>query len=238
MKLTQALVLGLPAFSAAYPGMGSMSKAEMTEYLQKRQLQDTALEERQVLSGVVTGLIGTVQALTNTISGLLGAVANNISPGNKRPEPGYDYKAPGPSDSRGPCPGLNLLANHGYLPRNGHVTFQQVLEATSRGFNMGADLATILTTFAVLADGDIANESFYLGSLTGADGLNRHSTVEADVSPNREGNLFHFKATHPSTNIFQTTTTAAATTTTSPPASLSKTSGSPPPIPASNSPWT
>ncbi|KAJ4287353.1 hypothetical protein N0V90_012751 [Kalmusia sp. IMI 367209] len=182
MKFGRPFLFALPALTTAYPGMGSMSNAQMAEYLHKRQIEGAALEERQVL----TGLIGTVQALTNTVSGLLGAVANNVAPKNKRPEPGYEFKAPGPGDSRGPCPGLNLLANHGYLPRNGKVTFGQVLEATSRGFNMGADLATILTTFAVLADGDIATESFYLGSLTGADGLNRHSTVEADVSPNRE----------------------------------------------------
>jgi hypothetical protein len=25
-------------------------------------------------------------------------------------------------DQRGPCPGLNVLANHGYIPRNGVVT--------------------------------------------------------------------------------------------------------------------
>lgn len=180
MKFTQAFLLALPALSAAYPGMTS---ADVEEHLRKRQVEEAALQERQLLSG----LIGSVQALTNTVSGLLGAVANNIAGSDKRPEPGYEFKAPGPNDSRGPCPGLNLLANHGYLPRNGHVTFQQVLEATSRGFNMGADLSAILATFAVLADGDIASESFYLGSLTGADGLNRHSTVEADVSPNREG---------------------------------------------------
>lgn len=57
----------------------------------------------------------------------------------------------------------------------------------SRGFNMGADLSSLLAVFAVLADGDIATESWYLG--TGPDnvgGLNRHSTVEADISPNRE----------------------------------------------------
>lgn len=29
------------------------------------------------------------------------------------------YQAPGPSDSRGPCPGLNTLANHGLINRNG-----------------------------------------------------------------------------------------------------------------------
>jgi hypothetical protein len=52
-------------------------------------------------------------------------------------------------------PGLNLLANYGYLPRNGLVNYEQVLDATSRGFNMGADLATVLAVFAILADGDI-----------------------------------------------------------------------------------
>lgn len=28
----------------------------------------------------------------------------------------YAWKAPGPNDIRGPCPGLNALANHGYFP--------------------------------------------------------------------------------------------------------------------------
>lgn len=52
---------------------------------------------------------------------------------------------------------------------------------------MGTDLATVLATFAVLANGDIETTSFYLGSgKNGIGGLNRHSTVEADVSPTRE----------------------------------------------------
>ena len=52
---------------------------------------------------------------------------------------------------------------------------------------MGADLAAVLATFAVLTDGDIASESWYLGaSPGGTGGLERHSTVEADISPNRE----------------------------------------------------
>ena len=28
----------------------------------------------------------------------------------------HAWKAPGPNDLRGPCPGLNALANHGYFP--------------------------------------------------------------------------------------------------------------------------
>lgn len=52
---------------------------------------------------------------------------------------------------------------------------------------MGTDLATVLATFAVLANGNIDTQSFYLGAgKNGVGGLNRHSTVEADVSPSRE----------------------------------------------------
>jgi hypothetical protein len=193
MKVSYSLLLALPALSAAYPGMAGMqSKAEMEQYLRARHAEAEAdagtLQERQLIPNLVGNLVGTVQALTNTVSGLLGSVANAVNPDNKRPEAGFEFKAPGLNDSRGPCPGLNLLANHGYLPRNGYVNFGQVLQATSRGFNMGADLASVLTIFAILGNGDIATESFYLGSgKNGIGGLNRHSTVEADVSPNREG---------------------------------------------------
>jgi hypothetical protein len=38
----------------------------------------------------------------------------------------HEFIAAAPSDLRGPCPGLNALANHGYIPRNGIVP---VLEA-------------------------------------------------------------------------------------------------------------
>ena len=34
----------------------------------------------------------------------------------------HAWQAPGPNDARGPCPGLNALANHGYLPRDGFAT--------------------------------------------------------------------------------------------------------------------
>ena len=33
----------------------------------------------------------------------------------------HAWAPPGPNDIRGPCPGLNALANHGYFPRNGIV---------------------------------------------------------------------------------------------------------------------
>lgn len=42
----------------------------------------------------------------------------------------HRWIAPGPNDIRGPCPGLNALANHGYFPRNGVVPLQQAATAT------------------------------------------------------------------------------------------------------------
>ncbi|KAF0322137.1 Aromatic peroxygenase [Colletotrichum sp. SAR11_59] len=178
MKYQTTILATLATSATAFPSM--MGSRQQLEELLKRNPEPVANPEPQLLGGVIGGL-------TSTITGLLGAVAQNINPANARPEKGFEFKAPGPGDSRGPCPGLNLLANHGYLPRNGHVTLGQVIEATARGFNMGADLSTILGVFAVLADGDIATESFYLGAGPGGvGGLNRHSTVEVDISVNRE----------------------------------------------------
>lgn len=200
MKLFPLLLISSSCTTYAFPGMASREEMAKrlfeerdAEVVAKREAEQ--LVERQLLgsllgnSSSVTDLLGdTVGALTGTLEGLLGSIAESVNPNNKRPEPGYVFQTPGPTDSRGPCPGLNLLANYGYLPRNGIVSAGQVLEATARGFNMGADLATVLIAFAVLADGDIPTETFALGTMGSGNvgGLNRHSTVEADVSPNRE----------------------------------------------------
>lgn len=45
----------------------------------------------------------------------------------------HAYKAPGPSDLRGPCPGLNAMANHGYIPHNGVATITQFIQGTYDG---------------------------------------------------------------------------------------------------------
>jgi Peroxidase, family 2 len=41
-------------------------------------------------------------------------------------------------DLRGPCPGLNAMANHGYLPHNGWASIEQFVEGTFTVFGMGA----------------------------------------------------------------------------------------------------
>ncbi len=45
----------------------------------------------------------------------------------------YAFVPPGPSDLRGPCPGLNAMANHGYIPHDGVATISQFIQGTYEG---------------------------------------------------------------------------------------------------------
>jgi len=126
------LLLGLPALGLAYPGMmGDMSREEALQMLREKRDAELVAESQPEKRQILSGLVGSVSQLVSDVGGLLGSVASSVDPANKRPEPGYTYKDPVSGDSRGPCPGLNLLANYGYLPRNGHVTFSEVLDATA-----------------------------------------------------------------------------------------------------------
>ncbi|QRV75403.1 peroxidase family 2 domain protein [Ceratobasidium sp. AG-Ba] len=57
------------------------------------------------------------------------------------------FVPPKAGDQRGPCPGLNALANHGYLPHNG-TPLAQAIEATNKVFGMSLDLATALSVYS------------------------------------------------------------------------------------------
>ncbi|KIK65092.1 hypothetical protein GYMLUDRAFT_117100, partial [Collybiopsis luxurians FD-317 M1] len=49
-------------------------------------------------------------------------------------------------DARAPCPGLNTLANHGYIPRSGrNITFIPLLRAIMEVYNLSVWLALIMT---------------------------------------------------------------------------------------------
>lgn len=137
MKVNALYVLvAQPMLGWAFPQMaGVASREEMLEQLKRQHDEQRVAEKRNPdpepspqLLGAVGGILG---SLAGDITGLLGSIASSVSPDNKRPEPGFTFQAPGPNDSRGPCPGLNLLANYGYLPRNGYVNLGQVIEATA-----------------------------------------------------------------------------------------------------------
>ncbi|TFL01326.1 Chloroperoxidase [Pterulicium gracile] len=110
--------------------------------------------------------------------------------------------APGPTDMRGPCPGLNTLANHGYVPRNGIVSVDHIMNAAQVRFNLGSGFSKAVASFAVLSRGNpmlnlisIGGESALVHPLPGnidgiPGGLSKHGRFEGDVSMTRRDAAF------------------------------------------------
>lgn len=62
----------------------------------------------------------------------------------------YAWVAPGTGDQRGPCPGLNALANHGYLPHNGVADIPTIVSAVNNGKSVSLwDFPRLLAAFRV-----------------------------------------------------------------------------------------
>lgn len=117
----------------------------------------------------------------------------------------YAWVAPGAGDQRGPCPGLNALANHGYLPHSGVADIPTIISAVNTAYGMGIDLGTFLAVYGTAFDGDpISLDPGYsiggpatsedilggLGLLETPSGLSgSHNNYEADTSPTR-GDLY------------------------------------------------
>ncbi|KAJ5120035.1 hypothetical protein N7448_010704 [Penicillium atrosanguineum] len=111
-------------------------------------------------------------------------------------------------DQRGPCPGLNALANHGYISRNAPwlivIKFANVIEAINEVYGMGVDLATVLAIMGTVWTGDPlsldpsfsiggrdTNVNSLLGNLGGLLGepqglIGSHNFIEADSSNTRD----------------------------------------------------
>lgn len=57
-------------------------------------------------------------------------------------DPDHPYVAPTHSDRRSPCPGLNILANHGYINRNGSfITGESATAAQMQVYNFSREVA-------------------------------------------------------------------------------------------------
>ncbi|KAJ3721324.1 Chloroperoxidase [Lentinula guzmanii] len=111
----------------------------------------------------------------------------------------HAFAPPGPGDFRGPCPGLNAMANHGYIPRKGIATIEEFVQGTYKVFGMGEDLAFLLSTYGAVIDGGMLPLSFsigtgedsILGPLSGNGLTGSHNNYEGDASPTR-GDYFEY----------------------------------------------
>ncbi|KIJ44698.1 hypothetical protein M422DRAFT_167933 [Sphaerobolus stellatus SS14] len=113
----------------------------------------------------------------------------------------HPFKTQGTDEIRGPCPALNTLANHGYLPRSGVARPDQIVTAVMEGLNLGNDFAKFLTYQAFLMNGNPLTNLMSIGMktpLTGQDppkpaqvgGLSQHGTFEGDTSMSRVDAFF------------------------------------------------
>ncbi|KAM0544102.1 hypothetical protein ACHAPJ_011984 [Fusarium lateritium] len=81
----------------------------------------------------------------------------------------------GPGDFRGPCPMMNTLANHGFLPHDGrNLTEETVVGALKRGINFDEALGKIMFEQALVANPE-PNATFFT----------LHNVLEHDASMSR-----------------------------------------------------
>ncbi|KAF7327276.1 Cloroperoxidase [Mycena kentingensis (nom. inval.)] len=113
------------------------------------------------------------------------------------PDAAHPFMAPGPKDQRGPCPGMNTLANHGYIPRDGIATFEDILNAMVEVFNIRQDFGAFLVAANMLMKGNPYLNKISIGgvsskvpavpgSKTPPGGLSEHGGFEGDASLTRE----------------------------------------------------
>jgi hypothetical protein len=128
----------------------------------------------------------------------------------------HRFVPPGYMDFRGPCPGLNALANHDYIPHRGIATMDQLVNASVEVFGMSFEQASLAAIYTIPFTVSYDLNHISIGeAISGVvpptngivlkippQGLNfAHTSVEVDASPTRldkyqpnsQGNNFDLK---------------------------------------------
>ncbi|CAG8512355.1 7780_t:CDS:2 [Paraglomus brasilianum] len=90
-----------------------------------------------------------------------------------------EWKPPGKGDLRSPCPALNILANHGYLPHDGkNLSAAQITEALNKHLNVSRGFANFMARMAV----------YLVGSkgVCSLEDFGKHNVIEHDASLTRQ----------------------------------------------------
>ncbi|KAH6652742.1 Chloroperoxidase [Truncatella angustata] len=123
--------------------------------------------------------------MKNTIVSVILAIG--LASANSHPTLGsHDTWAPaGPDDFRGPCPMMNTLANHGFLPHDGkNLTSDAVVQGLQNGLGFDPSLGAIMFSQALVANPEPNATYFTL------DHLNVHNVLEHDASLSRSDAYF------------------------------------------------
>lgn len=135
-----------------------------------------------------------------------GGAKSALVPGSNRgpypvPDPScpdiHQFQAPKSGDERGPCPGVNMMANYGFISRDGLTTYEELVNAQQNMLQIGWDLAVFLAAVEVSLSGNPLNDGRVsigkarpdwtntgpLDPLLGVPGgLDKHNGFESDTS--------------------------------------------------------
>ncbi|KAF2105737.1 Chloroperoxidase [Lophiotrema nucula] len=127
-------------------------------------------------------------------------VSRAIALPSSYPDNFHTWHPQGPGDVRAPCPMLNSLANHGFLPHSGkNITAEITQDALFSALNVNKTVGKFLFDFAITTAPQANATTFDL------DNLARHNILEHDASLSRED--AHFGNPQPfSPTVFAETT--------------------------------
>ena len=91
----------------------------------------------------------------------------------------------GPNELRGPCPALNSLANHDFIPRNGrNLTIPLLVQVLGETLHVSPEFAATLAQLGLFTADDPSKGSFTLKDLL------KHNLFEHDASLSRQDLFF------------------------------------------------
>ncbi|TIB72477.1 hypothetical protein E3Q23_01325 [Wallemia mellicola] len=109
----------------------------------------------------------------------------------------HEYRPPTEGQTRGPCPGLNILSNHGYFDRSGNTNLIESIDALTNVLGMGTDTALALVAYSIAIIGDPIALTWSIGASPGKEVLlpgvlsppggidQSHNSYESDASITR-----------------------------------------------------
>ncbi|KAM0689363.1 hypothetical protein Q7P36_011441 [Cladosporium allicinum] len=133
-----------------------------------------------------TTLLATLSAATVASALDIPGLLASLAPAPEGDSRFTTFTPPGHNDVRSPCPGLNALANHGFLHHDGrNMTLPHLLEGLAAGLNMGPDFSVLIGGLGLLASPDPLGLAFDLND------LDQHNfPIEHDASLSRKDAYF------------------------------------------------
>ncbi|OAG06777.1 Cloroperoxidase [Paraphaeosphaeria sporulosa] len=130
---------------------------------------------------VVLGLISSSFVAASPIS----PFGRHLSAASTSAPAGHEWRIAGPSDSRSPCPMLNSMSNHGWLPHNGkNIDLATIQSAFQSAMGFSTESFISITEQALTLSTTGNSSTFHLSDLA------HHNAIEHDGSLSRNDQFF------------------------------------------------